>query len=152
MNKILLIFMLFTMSHSLYAIDKNPTEFDNPEQEQRYQALVNELRCVVCQNQSVGDSNAELAQDVRELVHKKIRAGESDQQIKDFMVERYGEFVLYNPPLNTKSYVLWYGPLALLLLAFIMLVYFIRRHAKTTAAPPSLTDEERLKLNEVLKK
>lgn len=152
MNKILLIFMLFTLSHSLYGVDKNPTEFDNPEQEQRYQALINELRCVVCQNQSVGDSNAELAQDIRELVHKKIRAGESNQQITDFMVERYGEFVLYNPPLNTKNYVLWYGPLALLLLAFIMLVYFIRRHAKTTATPPSLTDEERLKINQVLKK
>ncbi len=152
MNKILLIFMLFTLSHNLYAIDKNPTGFDSPEQEQRYQALINELRCVVCQNQSVGDSNAELAQDIRELVHKKIHAGETDQQIKDFMVERYGEFVLYNPPINAKSYILWYGPLVLLLLAFIMLVYFIRRHAKTTATPPSLTDEERLKLNEVLKK
>ncbi len=152
MNKFLFIVMLFILSHSLYAVDKNPTEFDNPEQEQRYQALVNELRCVVCQNQSVGDSNAELAQDIRELVHKKIHAGESNKQITDFMVERYGEFVLYDPPLNKKNYVLWYGPLVLLLLAFIMLVYFIRRHAKTTVTPPSLTDEERLKLNEVLNK
>jgi cytochrome c-type biogenesis protein CcmH len=152
MNKVLLILMLFTLSHSIYAIDKKPTEFDNPEQEQRYQVLINELRCVVCQNQSVGDSNAELAQDIRELVHKKISAGESNQQITDFMVERYGEFVLYNPPLNTKNYVLWYGPLVLLLLAFLMLVYFIRRHAKTTATAPALTDEERLKLNEALKK
>ncbi len=152
MNKILFIVMLFTLSHSLYAVDKNPIEFENPEQEQRYKMLIDELRCVVCQNQSVGDSNAELAQDIRELVRNQIRAGESNQQITDFMVERYGEFVLYNPPLNTKNYVLWYGPLALLLLAFIMLVYFIRRHAKTTATPPSLTDEERLKINEVLKK
>ena len=152
MKKILFIVMLFTLSHSLYAVDKNPIEFENPEQEQRYKVLIDELRCVVCQNQSVGDSNAELAQDIRDLVRKKIRAGDSNQQITEFMVERYGEFVLYNPPLNTKNYVLWYGPLVLLLLAFIMLVYFIRRHAKNTATAPSLTDEERLKLNEVLNK
>jgi cytochrome c-type biogenesis protein CcmH len=150
MNKITFILILLTLSFNLYAVDSNPTEFDNPDQEKRYQELIEELRCVVCQNQAVADSNAELAQDIRELVRNQIREGQTDQQITDFMVERYGDFILYNPPLKPKTYVLWLGPLVLVLIAFIVLVYFIRRHAQTTATPPTLTDEERNKITQVL--
>ncbi len=152
MNKRTLLFILLTLPFSLYAVDKNPIGFDTPEQEQQYADLIEELRCVVCQNQSVGDSNAELAQDVRDLVRTKISNGESTEQITDFMVERYGDFVLYNPPLKAKTYVLWLGPLVLVLIAFLMLVYFIRRHAQTTVTPQKLSEEERQQLKQVLGK
>jgi len=144
------ILILLILSFKLYAVDKNPSEFDTPTQETRFSEITKVLRCVVCQNQSVADSNAELAQDVRNLVRNQILEGQTDQQITDFLVERYGDFVLYNPPLQPKTYVLWLGPLVLLLIALISLIYFIRRHAVTTAAPDSLTEEERNKIKHVL--
>lgn len=144
--------ILLILPFYLYAVDKNPIEFTDQEQEQRYQALTQILRCVVCQNQSLADSNAELAQDLRDLVRNKIIEGQTDQQITEFLVERYGDFVLYNPPLQPKTYALWWGPLVLVLIAFFMLLYFIRRHAKTTAEPPTLTEEERDKIKQALDK
>jgi len=152
MKKITFFLILLTLTFNIYAVDKNPIEFDNPEQEKRYQELIEELRCVVCQNQSVADSNAELAQDVRDLVRNQIREGQTDQQITNFMVDRYGDFVLYNPPLKAKTYVLWLGPLVLLLVGFIVLFYFIRRHAQTTATLVNLTDQERNKIKQALEK
>jgi cytochrome c-type biogenesis protein CcmH len=144
------ILILLILPFKLYAVDKNPSEFDTPTQETRFSEITKVLRCVVCQNQSVADSNAELAQDVRNLVRNQILEGQTDQQITDFLVERYGDFVLYDPPLQPKTYVLWLGRLVLLLIALISLIYFIRRHAVTTAAPPSLTEEERNKIKHVL--
>ncbi|MDM8559618.1 cytochrome c-type biogenesis protein [Candidatus Parabeggiatoa sp. HSG14] len=142
--------LLLVLPICLYAVDKNPSEFSDIEKEQRYQEMTNELRCVVCQNQSVADSNAELAQDVRNLVRNKINQGETNQQITDFLVERYGDFVLYDPPLKPKTYVLWIGPLILILVAFMALLYFIRRHANMTADSSTLTDEERNKIKKAL--
>ncbi|HAI67843.1 MAG TPA: cytochrome C biogenesis protein CcmH [Gammaproteobacteria bacterium] len=144
------VLILLILPFKLYAVDKNMIEFDTSQQETRFSELTKELRCVVCKNQSVADSNAELAQDVRNLVRNKILEGQTDQQITHFLVERYGDFVLYNPPLQPKTYVLWVGPLVLLLIALIVLIYFIRRHAVTTAAPSSLTEEERNKIKHVL--
>jgi cytochrome c-type biogenesis protein CcmH len=152
MKKIALILILSTFPFHLYAVNKNPIEFDNAEQEKRCQELTEELRCVVCQNQSVADSNAELAQDLRDLVCRRIIDGQSDQQITDFLVERYGDFVLYDPPLQPKTYILWVGPLVLVLLAFVMLLYFIRRHAQSTTTPPTLTEEEQHKIKQELTK
>jgi cytochrome c-type biogenesis protein CcmH len=146
----LFVLILFILPFQLYAVDKNPTEFDTLDQETRFSELTKEFRCVVCQNQSVADSNAELAQDVRNLVRQKILEGQTDQEISDFLIERYGDFVLYNPPLEPKTYVLWLGPLVLVLIALMVLVYFIRRHAKTTTDTPSLTEEERNKIKHVL--
>ncbi|MDM8569459.1 cytochrome c-type biogenesis protein CcmH [Thiotrichales bacterium HSG1] len=143
-------FSLLIFSFCAYAVDNNPTEFSNPEQEQRYQELIKELRCVVCQNQSVADSNAELAQDVRNLVRKKIDEGQNDQQISAFMVERYGDFVLYDPPLNSKTYILWGGPLLLILIAIITLLYLVRKHVRTTSSTLDLTDEEQAKIKQAL--
>jgi len=144
------VLILLILPFKLYAVDKNMIEFDTSQQETRFSELTKELRCVVCKNQSVADSNAELAQDIRNLVRNKILEGQTDQQITHFLVERYGDFVLYNPPLQPKTYVLWVGPLVLLLIALIVLIYFIRRHAVTTAVPPSLTEEERNKIKHVL--
>jgi cytochrome c-type biogenesis protein CcmH len=152
MKPITLISILLILPLHLYAVDKNPIEFTSPEQEQRYSEFINELRCMQCQGQSVADSNAPLAQDMREKTRALIIDGKTDQQIADFWVERYGDIVLYDPPFQLKTYVLWLGPLVLVLVGFILLVHLIRRHAQTTAAPPTLSDEERNKLKQVLGK
>lgn len=148
-----LIFLLFFVNFLpiAHAVDKNPIAFADAHQEARYQALTAELRCVVCQNQSVADSNAELAQDVRDLVREKIMAGQTDAEITTFLVERYGDFVLYDPPLKPSTYFLWLGPLIILGIALIALVYFIRRHAQATATPTPLTAAEQDKLEQILK-
>ncbi|WP_069469998.1 cytochrome c-type biogenesis protein [Candidatus Marithrix sp. Canyon 246] len=150
MNKLNLFFLLLIFNIPIYAIDKNPINLDNAEQEARYQKLTNELRCVVCQNQSVADSNAELAQDVRNLVRNQISEGQTNEQISAFLVQRYGDFVLYNPPLTEKTYILWLGPFILMLFAFIILMFFIRRQTKAKSV--ALTDAERDKLNQALGK
>lgn len=145
-----LTFLLLLLPLTVFAIDKHPVEFTHATQATRYQKLIDEFRCVVCQNQSVADSNADLAQDVRDLVRNMVLQGKTDQQISDFLVERYGDFVLYNPPVKPVTYLLWAGPLALLLIAVGFLIYLIRRHASQTAQPPTLTEEEQQKIQQVL--
>jgi cytochrome c-type biogenesis protein CcmH len=88
-------------------------KFETPEQEQRYRQLTAELRCLVCQNQNIADSEAELAGDLRRETHEMILAGSSDEEIVDFMVSRYGDFVLYRPPIKTTTVLLWVGPFVL---------------------------------------
>jgi cytochrome c-type biogenesis protein CcmH len=108
-----------------------------PEAEQaRYQRLINELRCVVCQNQSIAESNAPLAQDLREIVAGKLREGRSDAEIYAFMTARYGDFVLYNPPIKPTTWLLWFGPFALLGAGLVVAVRHVRRAAHTAAATP----------------
>ena len=91
-----------------------PFQFDEPEQAARYQRLTEELRCLVCQNQNLADSHADLAQDLRNEVYRMITGGQTDRQIVDFMVARYGEFVLYRPPVSPLTWLLWFGPFLLL--------------------------------------
>ncbi len=104
--------------------------FTNPELEQRYKSLVNELRCLVCQNQTIADSNADLAKDLRRQAYNMIKNGSSDQEITDFMVARYGDFVLYRPPFKAKTALLWGGPGIFLLLGLIILFFTIRRKSQ----------------------
>ena len=89
--------------------------------------LAAELRCLVCQNQTIADSNAPLAEDLRNRVREKMRQGSSDSQIIDFMVERYGDFVLYRPPVKATTLLLWFGPLLLLAAGFVVLVRRVLR-------------------------
>ena len=103
-------------------------EFDTPEQERRYKELAAELRCLVCQNQSLADSNAELAADLRRVVHGMILAGASDREIVDFLLERYGDFVLYRPPLRESTLLLWLGPFAALAAGAFVLFRLARKN------------------------
>ena len=98
-----------------------PHELATPELKQRYQVLLEELRCLVCQNQSLADSHADLAQDLRNEVHRMLNENYSDDAIRDFMVERYGDFVLYKPPIKPSTMLLWFGPFALIIFAILML-------------------------------
>lgn len=106
-------------------------QFEKQQQEQQYQKLINELRCLVCQNQNLADSNADLAKDLRHQVFEMINQGKSDKEIVDYMVQRYGEFVLYKPPLHAGTLLLWLGPFIFLLLAITIAILFAKRQQRT---------------------
>jgi cytochrome c-type biogenesis protein CcmH len=117
---------------------------EDPALEKKVITLSNELRCLVCQNQTIADSNAELAVDLRNQVRKQLSEGKSDREILDYMVQRYGEFVLYRPPLSYKTILLWAGPFALLLIAMLILVQQIRlRHKRLASEEFDQTDLSR---------
>jgi len=118
---------LFMFTNTL-AID-TPMEFDDPATELRFKKLTEELRCLVCQNQSLADSHAELAQDLRNEVYKMVIAGDSNKEIIDYLVTRYGDFVLYRPPVKNTTYFLWFGPFLILLIATIIILRVIRPSA-----------------------
>ncbi|MDE2440075.1 MAG: cytochrome c-type biogenesis protein CcmH [Betaproteobacteria bacterium] len=107
---------------------------DDPVAEKRLLGLSEELRCLVCQNQNIADSNAELAQDLRHEIRGMIKAGKTDKEIIDFMVARYGDFVLYRPPLQGNTLLLWGGPIALLIFGLVALIAYQRRRATRVAA------------------
>jgi len=101
--------------------------FDTPEHEERYNKLIAELRCLVCQNQNLADSNAELAVDLRRKTYELVSKDKSEKEIATYMVDRYGEFVLYRPPLNSNTLLLWTGPFIILLIGVGLLIRTIRR-------------------------
>jgi cytochrome c-type biogenesis protein CcmH len=127
-------------------------EFDDEAQLARYQTLIYELRCLVCQNQNLADSNAPLASDLRREVYRMIRAGQSNDVIIDFMVSRYGDFVLYRPPLKAKTVLLWTGPFLLGIGGLTLLILQLRRRRTAQTAPTPLSDEERARLDALLEK
>jgi cytochrome c-type biogenesis protein CcmH len=103
--------------------------FDDPAMQARYEHINRELRCLVCQNQTIADSNATLAQDLRREVREMLAAGKSDDEIRTFMIERYGDFVLYRPRMTPVNYLLWAAPVLLLLLGTFLGLRFIRKQA-----------------------
>jgi len=115
---------------------------DDPVANKRAVALSEELRCLVCQNQSIAESNAELAVDLRRQIREQIAAGRDDKQIVDYMVERYGDFVLYRPPLKASTIVLWLGPPLLFLIGLVLLLRYLRQR-RQDEAPQPLSDDER---------
>jgi cytochrome c-type biogenesis protein CcmH len=116
----------------------------DPALEQRARALSKQLRCLVCQNQSIDDSNADLADDLRRLVRERLVAGDSDRQIIDFLTERYGDFVLLKPPVEPATWGLWFGPAALLLLGAGGITLHLRRRRRAEPAPLSAAEQARL--------
>ncbi len=122
----------------------------NPVLESRARALSQELRCMVCQNQSIDDSDAPLAKDLRVLVRERLTAGDSDSQVIDFLVARYGEFVLLKPRLSAQTLLLWLAPFAVLLIAAFAFIAARRRTA--AAAPDRLTPDEEARINALLDK
>jgi len=119
----------------------------DPALEQRVMTLAAELRCLVCQNQTIADSSAPLAEDLRNQVREKMRQGASDSQIIDFMVERYGDFVLYRPPVKATTLLLWFGPLLLVAAGLLVL---LRRLRRRPAPEPELSAAERERARKLL--
>ena len=122
-----------------------PRGFSTPEHEQRYRTLVDELRCLVCQNQTIAESNADLASDLRREVYRMVEDGRSEDEIAGFMVARYGDFVLYRPPLRGDTILLWAGPFLLAAIGLTVLAVHLRRRRRAPAAPIGEADRERLR-------
>ena len=124
---------------------------EDPLVEKRLVHISEELRCLVCQNESLASSRAELANDLREEVRKLIRQDKSDTQIKDYLVARYGDFVLYKPEVKPLTWVLWFGPFLLLALGVIGMALYLRQRQSTQTTQVSLSDDDRRKVQTLLK-
>ncbi|WP_447758241.1 cytochrome c-type biogenesis protein [Pseudomonas moraviensis] len=128
-------------------------EFANEGDRERFRELTKELRCPKCQNQDIADSNAPIAADLRKEIFRMLGEGKDNQQIIDFMVDRYGDFVRYQPALSAKTALLWFGPAGLLLGGFVVIVLIVRRRRGQRAeTPSSLSAEERQRLDQLLDK
>jgi len=139
-------FLLLTLFLTpIHAFAVNPDEIlSDPALEQRARALSAELRCMVCQNQSIDDSNAELARDLRVVVRERLVDGDSDEQVLDYVVSRYGEFVLLKPRLSMRTIALWGAPAALAVIGLVVAVVYTRRRALQPVAKLSPEEEARL--------
>ncbi len=142
MTSLALIALLSFASPQLNAASE-VLEFSDSQQEQRYLDLIDELRCMVCQNQNLADSNAGLAQDLRERTYQMVRSGKSEDEVIEYMVARYGDFVMYRPPLKSSTYLLWFGPLIFLLLSGATFILYSRRSRKKAAVKLSPADQEK---------
>jgi len=162
MRPLLIMLLLWLPLSAQAAIDS--FEFRDDEARQRFQHLTAELRCPKCQNQNIADSNSPIAQDLRTEIHRMVQQGDSDQDIIDFMVARYGEFVLYRPRVTAQTLVLWYGPFVLLAIGAVVVLVMTRRRKRAGSSDaagsgsvdvldPSqgLSAAERHRLDELLK-
>ncbi len=141
------IFMLFILligvANAIAPVDVKP------EYEQRYHDLLSELRCLVCQNQTIEESDSELAHDLRVEVNKLLNNGASDSEVIDFMADRYGDFVLYKPLVKPKTYLLWYGPFLFLAIILFLVLMFVKKQKPSIKT--DLSDNDKQKLDSILK-
>ena len=128
--------LLLTAAVPVFAIDSQPP-FPDAAEQARYEALIHVFRCLVCQNETIADSDADLAADLRRQVHAMVAAGKSDAEIRAYLVDRYGNFVLYKPPMETNTWLLWGGPFLLLLAGLVVVAMVVKRRARMDATPPA---------------
>jgi cytochrome c-type biogenesis protein CcmH len=148
MKRLLAALTVALLPFAVLAADATPTDLD-PVAAKRAVEISSQLRCLVCQNQTIAESNAELAVDLRRQVNEQIKAGKSDREIVDFMVARYGEFVLYKPPFNATTLLLWLGPAALAIIAIVMFARTVRARNRAIVQR-ALTDAERAEAERLL--
>jgi cytochrome c-type biogenesis protein CcmH len=146
-SRLTFLLLLFISIPSFAVIEDR--EFTNPVEAQRYQNLIEELRCPKCQNQNIADSDAEIAEDLRNEIYRQLRDGKSDKEIVDYLVARYGEFVNYRPPLNSKTVLLWSAPGVLLFIG--VLIWWRRFAVKKIPVDSELSAQEQQRLRDLLK-
>ncbi len=140
----LLVFSLPTLRASTLA----EYTFDDPKQHDEFRHIIEQMRCLVCQNESLAGSNADLAVDLRDEIYEMMKQGQGKDEIVKFMVARYGDFVLYNPPLKPTTYPIWFGPLIIFIVGALVLVRILKR--KSQSRETDLSDEERQRLASLL--
>ncbi|WP_293672434.1 cytochrome c-type biogenesis protein [Thiolapillus sp.] len=148
MMRVLLLICLLAATAAVTA-NIETYKFDDARKEADYQTLVHELRCLVCQNQNLADSNAELAQDLRRKTYEMVEKGLSKDEVVEYMVARYGDFVLYKPPLQRNTLALWGGPFVIFIIAVVVLIRIIRR--RPSSSERLLSEEERQRAEQLLK-
>jgi cytochrome c-type biogenesis protein CcmH len=150
-SRLLLLLLFCVVTPSAVAQVRRPEPVkDDPAIEQRLNKLSHELRCLVCQNETLADSRADLAEDLRDEIRQQMKAGKSDKEIIAFLTERYGQFILYRPQVTPTTYLLWFGPFLLLLAGLAVLFYYIKQRRDLIAEKP-LTAEERKRAEEMLR-
>ena len=132
------------------ALAKEAKPAEDPQIEQRMRALTEQLRCLVCQNETLADSRADLAEGLRQEIREQMKAGKSDQEIVAFLTQRYGDFVLYKPPVKSTTYLLWFGPFVLLFAGTGVLYRYLKRRRELIDDKP-LTADERKRAEEILR-
>lgn len=154
MKNFLMLLGVIALLHSPAQAVEPDEMLKDPALEERAREVSKDLRCVVCQNQSIDDSDSGIAKKMRVLVRDRISQGDSNQEVKDYLVSRYGDFVLLKPPVKGKTLVLWFGPAAMILIGLIGIIFYYRKRntqtpANTGAAP--LSAEEQARLDAILK-
>jgi cytochrome c-type biogenesis protein CcmH len=134
-SKVFFLFLLFSLSLGVQAKEAQPMATD-PVLEERVMKLSKELRCLVCQNETLADSRADLAEDLRGQIREQMKAGKSDKEIIAYLTERYGKFILYNPPVDPTTYLLWFGPFILLLAGLFMLFRYLKQRRELIVDQP----------------
>jgi cytochrome c-type biogenesis protein CcmH len=145
---VLIILLALACSGPLVAKEAQPNE--DPKLEQRMKALTEQLRCLVCQNETLADSRADLAEDLRQQIREQMRAGKTDQEILAFLTQRYGDFVLYNPPVKPTTYLLWFLPFILLIAGTGMLFRYLK-HRRALIKDQPLSAAERKRAEDLLR-
>ena len=143
-----LLFLILFFSPTAEAKEAQPAE--DPQIEQRMRALTQQLRCLVCQNETLADSQADLAEDLRREIRAQMKAGKSDQEILAYLTQRYGDFVLYKPPVKLTTYLLWFGPFVLLLIGIAALYRYVKQRKELIHEKP-LTADERKRAEKLLR-
>lgn len=145
-----LIVLGLLISFAGFTVAKEAQPNEDPQIEQRLKNLTEQLRCLVCQNETLADSRADLAEDLRKQVREQMKAGKSDQEIIAYLTQRYGDFVLYNPPVKATTYLLWFGPFVLLIAGTFVLFRFVKRRREMIHEEP-LTADEHKRAQEILR-
>lgn len=143
MHKLVLVAILVALPFAAFAKEAVPAAKD-PVLEQRVMALAEDLRCLVCQNQTLADSHADLAIDLKNEIRERMKAGATDRDVIDYLVARYGDFVLYRPPVNPMTMLLWFGPLLILVLGLTVLFRYVARRRRPAAEELAEPDEKRV--------
>ena len=146
----LLLGLLLLLSMQAFAVEPGERLAD-PVLEARARSISATLRCLVCQNESIDDSNADLAHDIRVLVRQRLVAGDTDAQVRQAIVDRYGQFVLLNPPVQPATYLLWFGPVAMLLVGFVGVAIWLRRRPVSAIDTAPLDEDEQRRLDTLLR-
>ena len=141
--------LLFSFAWTVSAQEARPLS-DDPELEKRLNNLAKELRCLVCQNETLADSQADLAQDLRAQIREQMKAGKTDKEIVTYLTDRYGQFVLYRPPVEPTTYLLWFGPFLFLLGGLAILFRYVKQRRQLISESP-LTMEQQQKVEQILK-
>lgn len=149
MRRLFFILSLLIFSQTLSAATLADYSFEDPQQTEDFRALIEEIRCLVCQNESLAGSNAELAVDLRNEIYDMMKAGQGKDVIIEFMVARYGDFVLFSPPVKPSTYPLWFGPVLLFIIGAIVLYNILRKKNRSREA--ELSTEEQQRLDNLLK-
>ena len=144
MKRIVLVLSLTLFSVFAYS-SPELLKFDDPIKEQRYRLLISELRCLVCQNQNLADSNAELAQDMRRKTYELVQSGATHDEVVDFMVKRYGDFVLFRPPFKLSTLLLWIGPFLLFLGGIVIILLLIKKSSLNRSTKPDERELNRIR-------